>query len=84
MPRHAKACQGMAWHGIFLSVTAYIFFKLLSAISRSNCSKIFFYKTTPIPDACRWIPLEKLVCLLDFSHLYAPVSVSYSQIRFFP
>ena len=49
-----------------------------------NCSKMNFYKTTPIPDACRWIPLEKLVCLLDFSHLYAPVSVSYSQIRFFP
>ena len=24
--------------------------------------------TTPIPDACRWIPLEKLGCLLEASH----------------
>ena len=51
------------------------------------CPYIYIYPnwdtTTPIPDACRCIPLEKLVCLLDFSHLYAPVSVSYSQIRFF-
>ena len=24
--------------------------------------------TTPIPNACRWIPLEKLICLLEISH----------------
>ena len=44
---------------------------------------LIFYSTTEVLDACRWIPLEKLVCLLKVSHCIYGVRIFYGQIGFF-
>ena len=46
----------------------YLFLAIFSTVFAFP-GNLFLYTTTPIPDTCRWIPLEKLVCLLEISLL---------------
>ena len=48
-------------------VYIYIYIYIYEYIS-TYLHNLFFHTTMPIPDACRWIPLEELVCLLEISH----------------